>query len=55
MIAPVHVTFGLLSETVPDVGVALCEVETREVPTTPTTRQKNANNVSLSLSGIDEK
>jgi len=47
MIAPVHVTVGLLSEIVPDAGVALCELETRETETAPITKQKAVNKVSL--------
>ena len=49
MIAPVQVTVGLLSETVPDVGVALKEAGTTNILAAQAARHNVANSASLNL------
>jgi hypothetical protein len=53
MIAPVHDTVGLLSETVPDAGVALCELDTSEIDATAPVIQNAINRTTLSLSVME--
>ena len=54
IIAPVHVTVGLLSETVPDAGVALKEAGTTNILAAQAARHNIAKSASLNLK-LNEK